>query len=420
MNKQHNNQNMIQEVEHLYTSNQPNSQFLDQLERQLMREALNQSQTTKKQSWFSLNWLFNEGMKTAVSLTILTLIVGAGIWIVGQNSLSDTSLLDGAAIEYLALRKPQAGEMTLEMILLTEEESIYELGENVTAFAVSPDRDYLAYSQALEANNPETEEVFVMQLDTQEVQQITDNPITDSVAEWSWSPNGRYLLFSSYPSDSPRIVKIWDSVTGEIETIEDPYHESSAPIWGFDNNSLLFTQETESGSKQYQLFQYDFETGDQEILLNDVANGYLQWSDDYSKLVVRSGDYSQLLLLQADGSQIVLVDNIPSPPLNQFGTMILWAPDNETMSYEVKTAEDHFVYLLHADSGSQELLIDIRRDFPQFNGTFRVADWSLDGNHLLVVTGDEGYTSLEEHLFSLETGELTPLNSEFIRVQIIR
>ena len=94
----------------------------------------------------------------------------------------------------------------------------------------APDSRRFAYTtEYFEEGKPDRNDVFVMDLDTKEVRQITDNPYED--AEIAWSPRGDLIAFHSRRDSVDHIftMKIDGSNVRQITTTQT-YH--GEPEWG--------------------------------------------------------------------------------------------------------------------------------------------------------------------------------------------
>ena len=191
-------------------------------------------------------------------------------------------------------------------------------------------------------------EVFIMDADGANQQNISNSPGFDGRA--SWSPDGKYLAFNSARNGVEQIF-VWERANGQTTQLTNNTYASIGPVWspdgrwiayqnygkkhkadlwiasidGKSNRQLTFHKKSEDGAfnwspdnkkiafqsrrnYKYNLYVYDLEK-EQEIQLTDTNMSDVQpkWSATGDKIVFLSnrGQYgrSQICLMQEDGTE---------------------------------------------------------------------------------------------------------------------
>jgi TolB protein len=153
---------------------------------------------------------------------------------------------------------------------------------NDIAPALSPDRTQLAFA----SDRSGFWDLYVMDLKTGDVSQITNTPAYDSAP--SWSPDSQWLAFETYTNDNLNIsvVSVKDRTQPIIPVTEDPASDHS-PAWAPDGRHVAFIS-TRSGDSDIWLANLDL-TGDQRYqnLSNTplATENHPVWNFDGSKLL---------------------------------------------------------------------------------------------------------------------------------------
>jgi TolB protein len=106
---------------------------------------------------------------------------------------------------------------------------------NDIAPALSPDRTKLAFA----SDRTGFWDLYVMDLQTGEVSQITDSPQYDSAP--SWSPDSQWLAFETYINENLEVavVSVTDRTQPILPITEDPASDHS-PVWAPDGRHVAF------------------------------------------------------------------------------------------------------------------------------------------------------------------------------------
>ncbi len=172
---------------------------------------------------------------------------------------------------------------------------------NDIAPALSPDRKQLAFA----SNRNGFWDLYVMDMNSGDVKQITDSHEYDSAP--SWSPDGQWLVFETYISDNLEIaiISVADPSQKVISLTQDPASDHS-PVWAPDGRHVAFIS-TRGGDSDVWLANLDL-TGDERYqnLSNTplAAENHPVWNFDGTQLLWASTSqtvgYSGLYLWKAN------------------------------------------------------------------------------------------------------------------------
>jgi len=153
---------------------------------------------------------------------------------------------------------------------------------NDIAPALSPDGSRLAFA----SDRNKYWDLYLMDLQSGVVRQITNSPDYDSSP--SWSPDGQWLVFETYKNDNLElaVVSMSDGVNEVIALTEHPASDQS-PAWAPDGRHVAFVS-TRSGDSDIWLADLDLTGEDryQNLSLSpDASESHPVWNTDGSKLI---------------------------------------------------------------------------------------------------------------------------------------
>ena len=119
---------------------------------------------------------------------------------------------------------------------------------------------------------------------------------------FAWSPDGRYLAFSSACRGDTRHLYLWDRETDQVKGLTDGPSTDSYPAWSHDGRYLAFTLHIEGNTDVYLL---ELDSGALTNLTDHPAkDAHPTWSPDdaYIAFTTNRDGNEEIYVMRADGS----------------------------------------------------------------------------------------------------------------------
>lgn len=228
-------------------------------------------------------------------------------------------------------------------------------------------------------------EIYVVNPDGTEQQQVTRNRATN--LRPNWSPGGGRLVYASDQDGDLDIYLSNADGTGETR-VTDLEGDEMGPDWS-PSDVVVFSS-TLTGSSEIRTI--DLRSGQEPTQLTDngAHNVAPAWSPDGSRIVFTSnvkGTFD-LHVMRADGSakMNLTADLFPGQSANEFDAE--WSPDGSQIAFEARKRAGEFdIYVIDADGGSARNLTPQ----PSRDGA---ASWSPDGS--MIVFGSDRLVADED------------------------
>ncbi|MBK5257726.1 MAG: PD40 domain-containing protein, partial [Vicinamibacteria bacterium] len=130
--------------------------------------------------------------------------------------------------------------------------------------------------------------VHIYSFDDKSLKQIYDAP-RDQVRDYTWSPRGHFLAFSSANANNFRTIYIWSEgggANGQIRQITDEQFNAQEPVWDPDGNYLFYLSDRQF-APQISTFEFNYATNRTTgifaaALRKDVKHPFPPESDEVS------------------------------------------------------------------------------------------------------------------------------------------
>ena len=263
-----------------------------------------------------------------------------------------------------------------------------------------------------------TSEIYVMDADGGNQRRLTNNPASDSAP--SWSPDGKRIVFVSdrdghvdangWPTGD---IYVMDADGGNPQNLTNNLGRDTSPSWSPDGKHIIFSsdRDRERGNHNYEIYVMDADGGNEQRLTNNSDEDRdPSWSPDGKRIVfsaVRPGHFknnlnltSEIYVMDADGGNEQRLtenrNNDRSPS---------WSPDGKRIAFESDRKGDGVnfdIYVMDADGGNQQKLTNHRA----WDGS---PSWSSDGERITFYSSREG--NAEIYVMDADGGSLQNLTN---------
>ncbi len=224
-------------------------------------------------------------------------------------------------------------------------------------------------------------ELFVMDYDGYQPRQVTADGFLNLMPQWS--PDKRFLVFTSYRARNKQEILLIELATGERWTMASLKGLNITPSFSPDGAYLAFSSSREGDAEIYKL---DTATKQLERLTDNPA-GELSpaWSPTGREIAFTSdrGGAPQIYVMSADGSNVRRLtfegDYNASPA---------WSPRGTWIAHVCRTEERQYKICLTSPDGLEHRQITSRL------GVDDSPSWSPDGRHLVFSSTLNGRTHL--------------------------
>ena len=240
-----------------------------------------------------------------------------------------------------------------------------------------------------------TYEIYVMDADGGNQQNLTNDPNDDSSP--SWSPDGKRIVFESnrdghfnMPGGLPAYeIYVMDADGGNQQNLTNDPNSDWSPSWSPDGKRIVFNSNRDGNRdgnrNNYEIYVMDADGNNQQRLTdNDFYDTHPSWSPDGERIAFASrrdghfigedGLSSEIYVMDTDGKNTRRLTNNRKSDWSPS-----WSPDGERIVFSADRKGDdvnYEIYVMDADGNNQRRLTNNRGD----DGA---PSWSSDGKRIV-------------------------------------
>jgi Tol biopolymer transport system component len=200
-------------------------------------------------------------------------------------------------------------------------------------------------------------EIYVMNMASSKLTNITNHPAWDTNP--AWSPDGSQIAFSTDRGNGDEIFIMNSDGSNLRQLTQRSGYTDRQPAWSFDGSKIAFSGEAETEGKYYdQIFVINADGSGLAQLTRNPGDCYSPaWSPDGTRIAFTYGlgDDHEIYVMKTDGSDQINLTNHPD-----WQTSPVWSPDGLRIAFAFSGIENWDIYVMNADGSNQTRLTQNR------------------------------------------------------------
>jgi hypothetical protein len=215
-------------------------------------------------------------------------------------------------------------------------------------------------------------DIWVMNSDGSNPQQLTNDPANDSGPDWS--SDGSKIVFISQRNGNSDIF-VMDADGSHLNQLTDSPADDFWPVWSPDGEQILFNSRTDNNTDIYVMRADGSDI--RQLTDTPASEDFAAWSPDGSQIIyARIWGEDGTYLMDANGANQQKITDI-------VGLEFAWSPDGMRIAFGSDYEGNRRIYVMDADGSNIHRLLSAG---PNTNGP----DWSPDGTRIVFISWQDG------------------------------